>query len=115
MGSEGEVKKSFKKLSKKFANQKIWCTFAVPFGNESEKTSAKFFRRSKNSKIFEIKFADSKKLLTFAIPLDENGTGHQPNRLVFLAPNVKIIDKTDWKYKQVPRNKKSRALISLRN
>jgi hypothetical protein len=33
----GGLKKIFEKISKKFAELKIRCTFAIPFGNEAEK------------------------------------------------------------------------------
>jgi len=58
-------------------------------------------------------FADSKIVITFAVPLERNGGRVQPDRLFFLAPFLKeFIEKTDIrKYKQVPRT--TRALILL--
>ncbi len=76
-------------------------TFATPFGNGGVE---KFFYNF-GFQIFQIKFADSKKVITFAIPIAREGLAISRKAGFFSAKLEKIIEKTDKnKYKQVPRN-----------
>ena len=78
----------FKIFAEKFADSRKVTTFATPFGNGGIKSSFTSFER----RFFEINFQKIcrfKKSDYLCNPNRKRGFGHQPKRLVFLAPNLK--------------------------